>query len=41
MMRVGGFNPKDFVSHRIALDQINEGIAKMRSGEVIHCMIHF
>jgi S-(hydroxymethyl)glutathione dehydrogenase / alcohol dehydrogenase len=41
MMRDGRFDPGGFVSHRIQLDQINEGIARMRSGEVIHCMIHF
>jgi S-(hydroxymethyl)glutathione dehydrogenase/alcohol dehydrogenase len=35
------FDPRPFVSHRIGLEQVNEGIAKMRSGEVIHCMIHF
>jgi S-(hydroxymethyl)glutathione dehydrogenase/alcohol dehydrogenase len=41
MMRDGSFNPHDFVSHRISLNEINDGVAKMRSGEVIHCMIHF
>ncbi|MGI8965819.1 MAG: zinc-binding dehydrogenase [Limisphaerales bacterium] len=41
MMNAGCFDPKGFVSHRISLGQINDGIAKMRSGEVIHCMIHF
>ncbi len=35
------FDPRPFVSHRVGLEQVNEGIAKMRSGEVIHCMIHF
>jgi S-(hydroxymethyl)glutathione dehydrogenase/alcohol dehydrogenase len=41
MLRAKVFDPSPFVSHRIPLDQVNEGIAKMRSGEVIHCMIHF
>ena len=41
MMRDGRFDPKGFVSHRISLAEVNEGIAKMRSGEVIHCIIHF
>lgn len=41
MMRGGRFDPRDFVSHRIPLEQVNDGIALMRSGEVIHCMIHF
>ncbi len=41
MMRDGRFDPKGFISHRIALAEINDGIARMRSGEVIHCIIHF
>ena len=41
MMRDGRFDPRGFVSHRISLAQVNEGIAKMRSGEVTHCIIHF
>ncbi len=41
MMQAGRFDACGFVSHRIKLEQINEGIAKMRSGEVVHCMIHF
>lgn len=41
MMRDGRFDPSGFVSHRISLAEVNEGIAKMRSGEVIHCIIHF
>jgi len=40
-MRDGRFDPRGMVSHRIPLEQVNDGIAKMRSGEVIHCMIHF
>lgn len=41
LMKERELNLKDFVSHRIPLEDVNEGIAKMRSGEVIHCMIHF
>ena len=41
MMGDGRFDPRGFVSHRITLAEVNEGIAKMRSGEVIHCIIHF
>ncbi len=41
LMRDGCFDTTGFVSHRIPLEQVNEGIAKMRSGEVVHCMIHF
>jgi S-(hydroxymethyl)glutathione dehydrogenase/alcohol dehydrogenase len=41
MIRAGRFDPKGFVSHRISLAEVNDGIAKMRSGEVIHCIIHF
>lgn len=41
MMRDGRFDPRGMVSHRIPLEQVNDGIARMRSGEVIHCMIHF
>lgn len=41
MIRDGRFDPRGMVSHRIPLEQVNDGIARMRSGEVIHCMIHF
>ncbi|HTI99498.1 MAG TPA: zinc-binding dehydrogenase [Dongiaceae bacterium] len=41
MMRAGQFDPKGFISHRITLNEVNDGIAKMRSGEVVHCIIHF
>jgi Zn-dependent alcohol dehydrogenase len=41
MIADGVFDPSGFVSHRIRLDQVNEGIARMRSGEVLHCIIHF
>jgi S-(hydroxymethyl)glutathione dehydrogenase/alcohol dehydrogenase len=41
MMRDGRFDPSGFVSHRAKLSEINETMDKMRSGEVIHAMIHF
>jgi S-(hydroxymethyl)glutathione dehydrogenase/alcohol dehydrogenase len=41
MMQAGRFDPKRFVSHRMSITDINEGIARMRSGEVVHAMIHF
>jgi S-(hydroxymethyl)glutathione dehydrogenase/alcohol dehydrogenase len=41
MMKAGLFDAAPFVSHRVGLEQVNDGIARMRSGEVIHCMIHF
>lgn len=40
LVSAGRFDPKGFVSHRIGLEDINTGIAKMRSGEVVHCMVH-
>lgn len=41
MMAGGRFDPRGMISHRIPLDQVNDGIARMRSGEVIHCLIDF
>lgn len=41
MMQAGRFDPRGFVSHRLTLADINDGIARMRSGEVIHAMVHF
>lgn len=41
MIQDGRFDPMGFISHRIGLDEVNEGIAKMRAGEVIHCLIEF
>ncbi len=41
MMRAGVFDPRGFVSHRVTLGEVNEAIAKMRAGEVIHALIHF
>jgi len=39
MIRDGRFDPKGFVSHRVPLAAINDGIAQMRAGEVIHCIV--
>jgi S-(hydroxymethyl)glutathione dehydrogenase/alcohol dehydrogenase len=41
MMQAGVFDPRGFVSHRVTLPEVNDAIAQMRSGGVIHCMIHF
>ena len=37
----GGFDPRGMISHRVRLEDINDTIACMRSGEVIHALIHF
>jgi S-(hydroxymethyl)glutathione dehydrogenase/alcohol dehydrogenase len=41
MMRDGRFDPRAMVSHRVRLEEINDAIARMRAGEVVHCMIHY
>jgi S-(hydroxymethyl)glutathione dehydrogenase/alcohol dehydrogenase len=41
MMQAGRFDPHDFISHRVPLSEVNEAIAKMRAGEVIHALIQF
>jgi S-(hydroxymethyl)glutathione dehydrogenase/alcohol dehydrogenase len=41
MIEAGRCDPRNFISHRTKLEEINETIAKMRSGEVIHALIHF
>jgi len=41
MVAEGVFNPADFVSHRGCLEDVNQLIAQMRSGEVIHAVIDF
>jgi S-(hydroxymethyl)glutathione dehydrogenase/alcohol dehydrogenase len=41
MLRGMKLSVDGFISHRIRLSEVNEGIAKMRSGEVVHCIIHF
>lgn len=41
MIGDGLFDPSGFVSHRVGLEGVNDGIAKMRAGEVVHCVIDF
>jgi len=41
LQKAGKFEASGFVSHRTSLEQINEAIAKMRSGESIHTIIKF
>lgn len=41
MMRDGRFDPRGMVSHRVPLEQVNEAIAAMRAGEVVHALIQF
>ncbi|MBE7500818.1 MAG: zinc-binding dehydrogenase [Verrucomicrobiales bacterium] len=41
MMRGGRFDPRGMVSHRVPLEQVNEAIAAMRAGEVVHALIQF
>ncbi len=41
MIRGGRFNPAGMVSHRLKLEDINDGIFRMRAGETIHSIIHF
>lgn len=39
-MSAGRFDPRGMISHRLPLADINDGIARMRSGEVIHAIVH-
>jgi len=41
MLQAGRFDPSGFVTHRLPLEDVNDAIARMRSGEIIHAMIHF
>ncbi len=41
LMAGGRFDPRGMISHRIPLERVNDGVARMRSGEVIHCLIDF
>jgi S-(hydroxymethyl)glutathione dehydrogenase/alcohol dehydrogenase len=41
MMRHNLFQVKNFVSHRLPLEEVNDAVEKMRSGAVVHAMIHF
>jgi S-(hydroxymethyl)glutathione dehydrogenase/alcohol dehydrogenase len=40
MMAAGRFDPRGMISHRVRLEDINDTIARMRSGEVIHAIVH-
>jgi S-(hydroxymethyl)glutathione dehydrogenase/alcohol dehydrogenase len=41
MMLDRRFDPHGFISHRFSLERINDGIERMRSGEVIHALVDF
>lgn len=41
MMRDGRFDPKPMISHRGSLADVNDLIARMRAGEVVHAMLHY
>lgn len=41
MMQDGRFNPSNFITHRMPLQEINRGIGEMRQGNVIHAIIEF
>lgn len=41
MIQAQRFDPLAFITHRTKLEEINETIAKMRSGEVVHALILF
>ena len=40
-MRGGRFDPRGMITHRTALDGINEAITTMRAGEAVHTMVTF
>lgn len=39
LQRAGRIRPADFVSHRFALDHINQGLDALRNGDAIRCLI--
>jgi S-(hydroxymethyl)glutathione dehydrogenase/alcohol dehydrogenase len=41
MIQAGRFDPKPMVSHRGELTDVNNLISRMRSGEVVHAMLHY
>jgi S-(hydroxymethyl)glutathione dehydrogenase/alcohol dehydrogenase len=41
LLRQRNVSLKKFVSHRVRLEQINDTIERMRSGEVVHAIIEF
>lgn len=41
MIQAGRFDPRPMISHRGPLTAVNDLIARMRSGEVMHAILHF
>jgi S-(hydroxymethyl)glutathione dehydrogenase/alcohol dehydrogenase len=41
LIQAGRFDPRDMISHRVPLSDINQAIAQMRAGDVIHAIVHF
>ncbi len=41
MIRDGRFDPKPLVTHRGPLAAVNDLVARLRSGEVLHAILHF
>jgi S-(hydroxymethyl)glutathione dehydrogenase/alcohol dehydrogenase len=41
MIRDGRLDVSRFVSHRLGLEDVNDAVSRMRSGEIVHAMIHF
>lgn len=41
LIAAGRMDLGSFVSHRVKLAEVNEAIAAMRAGEVVHCLIKF
>ena len=41
MIRAGRIDPAGFVTHRLPLENVNDAVTRMRSGEIIHAMINF
>ena len=41
LMQGGGFDPRGMISHRGPLSEINDLIARLRSGEAIHALLRF
>ena len=40
MLQHGQLNLSHFVSHRVGLEEINQGIELLRSGAAVHCLVH-
>ena len=41
MLQAGRFDPSGFITDRLPLENVNDAIARLRSGEIIHALIHF